>query len=124
MRLIGIYGVFLLLLVSCNPPVRNCEDFHEGSFEFTATLNGESHTTTFSRMGDLEISTYLGKIDSASVRWINSCEYVLKNLHPKNRQDEKSIHIKILTTAQDSYTFEYSMVGDSKKSRGVAYKKE
>ena len=30
--------------------------------------------------------------------------------------------MKILSTEQNSYTFEYSIVGDSRKSRGTAIK--
>jgi len=37
--------------------------------------------------------------------------------------EEKPVHIKILTTTDNSYTFEFSIVGDNKtKSKGVAVK--
>ena len=78
-------------------------------------------TTRFVRNDSIEIDYYQGKADTASIRWVNDCEYVLTKLHPKNNQEKKPILIKILTTTKDSYTFEYSMLGDPKnKQRGTA----
>ncbi len=79
-------------------------------------------STVFERNGDLEIDYFGGKIDSSSVRWINDCEYIMKKMHPKNKAEEKSVHVKILTTTGNSYTFEYNIVGDNNKSRGTAIK--
>lgn len=36
--------------------------------------------------------------------------------------ERKAIHMKILTTSTDSYTFEYSYVGDSNKQKGIVTK--
>lgn len=119
----NLFVLLLLLAVSaCYQPQRDCERFKEGSFSFTARIDGEEQTTLFTRTGDLEIDTFEGKTDSSSVRWLNDCEYVVKKLHPKNKSEEKSIHMKILSTTDNSYTFEYSIVGDSNKSRGTAIK--
>ena len=74
----------ILFFWGCNPPERKCIEFHDGSFTFSEMIDGEMHTTIFTRKGDLEISEYRGHIDSASVRWINDCEYVLKNINPNN----------------------------------------
>lgn len=112
------------LLYSCAGTERNCDDFMEGSFSFTTLVDGKEMTTTFARSQNLEIDEFNGKIDSSSVRWINDCEYVLKNLNPKNRAAEKPIHIKILTTTNNSYTFEYGIVGEAKKQRGTAIRIE
>lgn len=117
-KLIGLALGFLLF--NCYAPERNCEKFHEGKFSFTTTLEGKEQTTTFLRYGNMEISEFIGNTDSASVRWINNCEYILTNLNPKSRSEEKPIHIKILTTTTDSYTFEYKIVGESKSQRGTA----
>jgi hypothetical protein len=46
----------------------------------------------------------------------------MQNINPKNRAEKKSVQMKILTTSSDSYTFEYSFVGDSKKQRGTVTK--
>ena len=66
---------------------------------------------------------YEGKIDSSQVRWINDCEVVFKTINPKNRAEKKDIHLKILSTTDSSYTFEYSYVGETIKQKGVAIKK-
>ncbi len=114
----------LIFLESCQtPPERNCSNFKTGEFSFTATIDGEEKTTTFVRSSDLEVGFFEGKQDSSSIRWINECEYVLKNLSPKNKAEEKSIHIKILTTSDSSYTFEYNAIGDKRKFKGTAFKK-
>nr|WP_299382020.1 DNA topoisomerase IV [Allomuricauda sp.] len=113
----------LAVLQSCqSPPQRNCTDFKTGRFSFSTEINGELKTTTFVRNTDLEVDYFEGKEDSSSVRWINDCEYVLKNLNPKNKAEEKSIHIKILTTTDSSYTFEYNAIGDKRKFKGTAIK--
>ncbi|MEM7380758.1 MAG: DNA topoisomerase IV [Bacteroidota bacterium] len=118
---------FLLLfipfcLTNCYEPQRDCARFKNGAFSFTTVINEEEKTTTFIREGDLEIDFFEGRRDSASIRWINDCEYILKNLSPKNRAEEKSIHMKILSTSDNSYTFEYGIVGESRKSTGTAVK--
>lgn len=111
------------LFTACDgPPQRNCKAFKTGTFSFTAVVNGETKKTTFYRTLDTEIEDFEGKRDTSSVRWINDCEYVLKNKRPKNKAEEKAIHIKILTTSEASYTFEYGTIGDKRKFRGTAYK--
>jgi len=119
-----IYTLFILLLLlsSCYQPQRDCKDFQNGEFTFTTTINGEEITTKFVRKGKLEIDYFKDQADSSSVRWINDCEYIVKKLNPKNKAQEKSIHMKILTTTENSYTFEYSIVGDNNKSKGTAIK--
>ena len=37
-------------------------------------------------------------------------------------QEKKAIGIKILTTSEKGYTFEYAFVGDAKKQRGTVTK--
>ena len=110
------------LMVACYRPERKCEQFKNGSYTFTSTVDGVEMTTNFVRKDALEIDYFNGKADSASVRWINDCEYIVKKLNPKNKAEEKSVQIKILSTTDNSYTFEYGLVGSSKKSRGTAFK--
>lgn len=109
-------------LSACYQPERNCSDFKTGAFSFTTSINGEEKTTTFTRTKTAQIEVFEGKRDSSSIRWINDCEYIIKNLNPKNTAEQQPIHFKILTTTTDSYTFEYSIVGESKKSRGTVIK--
>ncbi|MGV7107382.1 DNA topoisomerase IV [Flavobacterium sp. U410] len=111
-----------LLLASCYNQERNCTDFKTGTFEFSEEIDGKTERSVFERNDSLQIETFRGKTDTSSVRWINDCEFVLQKLHPKNRAETKAIHMKILSTHSDGYTFEYAFVGDSKKQRGKAVK--
>lgn len=118
-----IFSLFLLGVFSCKEaPERNCSDFKVGKFNSSFVVGADTLTTIFERNGELEVEYFEDSRDSSSVRWINDCEYVLKKLSPKNRAEEKSIHIKILTTSDSSYTFEFSAVGETKKLRGTAFK--
>lgn len=112
----------LFLMASCTTPERNCGYFKTGTFQFETLLNGNLVATTFVRNDTLEVDYYEGKADSSSVRWINDCEYIVKKINPKSMSEEKAIHMKILTTEGDFYTFEYSLVGESNKQRGTAQK--
>ena len=120
-----IFGILgLSILSSCYEAERNCEDFRTGTFEFSSYLEGELVTSRFVRNDSIEIDYFRGKTDTSSVRWINDCEYLISNLNPKNRAEEKPVHIKILTTKDNTYTFEYGLVGESKKQRGTVVKVE
>ena len=116
--------LFSVLLSSCFQPERNCADFRKGTFEFEAFLEGELQKTVFTRNDSIEIDFFRGSRDTSSVRWLNDCEYILTNLNPKNRAEEKPLHIKIITTKDNTYTFEYGLVGDPNKQRGTAVKVE
>jgi hypothetical protein len=100
----------------------NCKDFKTGKFKFEHEVNGVKKTTVFERNDSLEIETFEGKIDTATIRWVNDCEYILQKLHPKNMAEEKAIDIKILTTSKNSYTFEFGMVGVDTKQKGTVTK--
>lgn len=113
---------FAILFTGCYESERNCADFRTGSFEFEALSGTEVFKTTIIRMDSLEIDFYQGKSDTSSIRWINNCEYVITKLNPKNQAEKKAILIKILTTSKDQYTFEFSEVGKTKSSKGVAYR--
>jgi hypothetical protein len=114
--------ILSLLFISCYNPERNCEDFRTGTFEFEAYLEGDLVKTTFIRNDSIEIEIYKDKRDTASIRWINDCEYILKSLKPKNLAQEKPIHMKIISTSNNSYTFEYKIVGKNTKQKGRVVK--
>jgi hypothetical protein len=95
-----------------------------GSFKSIVDINDKTYVSTFKRNEKLQVETYEGKTDSSEVRWINDCEVIFKTINPKNRIEKKNIHLKILTTTDNSYTFEYSYVGETKKQKGVAIKTE
>lgn len=118
-----IYSLLLLtLLTSCYNQERNCNDFKTGKFTSETEIEGKKYTSTFERNDSIQIESYEGKIDTFKVRWTNDCEYIIQNTNPKNREEKKLVQMKILTTKADSYTFEYSFVGDSKKQRGTVTK--
>ena len=112
----------LLLLISCYDQERNCKDFRTGKFTFTQMIDSVQKTSTFERSENLQIETFEGKTDTASVRWVNDCECVLQKLHPKNWEEKKSISMRIVTTKKNTYTFEYSYVGEAKKEKGTVTK--
>ena len=112
----------LLLLVACYQAEHNCKDFKTGKFRFEYEVNGEKKVTVFERNDSIEIETFEGKTDTASIRWISDCEYVLKKKHPKNMAEEKAIGMKILTTSGNTYTFEFGIIGSDQKQRGTVTK--
>jgi len=113
----------VLLCVGCfQQSERQCKNFKYGTFEYKAFINGEVQTTRFERKDSIEIDYFQEKIDTSSVRWINDCEYIVKKLNPKNMAEEKAVHIKIISSNDNSYTFEFSIVGNSAKQRGTATK--
>ena len=114
--------LILLFLISCDKQERNCNDFKTGKFEFIQEIDGKKQTSTFERTEKFQIETFNGKTDTASVRWVNDCEFILQKLHPKNMQEKKAISMKILSTKDKTYIFEYSFVGEVKKQQGTVTK--
>ena len=112
----------LLLLASCYNQERNCKDFKTGKFTFTQVIDKVKKTSTFERTENLQIETFEGKTDTATVRWVNDCECILQKLNPKNMQEKKAISMRIVTTNKKTYTFEYSYVGEAKKEKGTVTK--
>lgn len=111
-----------LLLISCYEQEQNCADFKTGSFQFELEIEGKKEVSIFERTDSLQIETFKGVTDTSSVRWINDCEFVLQKMNPKNRNEKKAVHMKILTTKEKSYIFEYSFVGATVKQKGVVTK--
>ncbi|NKI32214.1 DNA topoisomerase IV [Muricauda sp. DJ-13] len=123
MKQLKLLLISVLLFGACaEAPDRNCTDFRTGSFSFSQKIDGAEQTTLFSRTTNLQIEEFNGKTDSATVRWINDCEYILTTINPKSAQEKRPVHIKILTTTDSSYTFEFNIVGESEKLRGTAIK--
>ncbi len=114
--------VSLCLVFSCYQTQRNCTDYKIGKFYSEVWINEVLYKSTFMRTGNTQVEKYDNKTDSTNVRWINDCEVVFKTIHPKNMAEQKDILLKILTTTDSSYTFEYSYVGDTKTQKGIAYK--
>ena len=114
--------LILILLTGCYQIERNCNDYKTGLFKSTITIDGVDYLSTFKRSDGLQIETFESKTDSATVRWINDCEMIFKTINPKNMAQKKDVHLKILTTTDSSYTFEYSYVGKTNKQKGIAVK--
>jgi hypothetical protein len=112
----------LSLITSCYSPERNCQKFKTGTFSYEALVGTKVLTTVFVRTDTLEIDYFQNKSDTSSIRWINDCEYIVQKINPKNRAEKKAIHMKILTTQNNTYLFEYNIVGDSQKQKGTAKK--
>jgi hypothetical protein len=101
-----------LLFVACFSVERDCKPFQTGSFSFTTVVNGDTLVSTFERDEHIEIDYYAGIADTSRVHWINDCECIVKKLNPKSFQDSKAVQMKILSTFEDGYVFEYHLVGN------------
>ena len=112
----------LLLFSSCSSIERECSKFRTGKFLTQTEINDTTYSSVFTRNGNIQIENFNNSIDSSSCRWINDCELVLRTLNPKSKSELKNIHIKILTTTDSSYTYEYSFVGEKRKEIGLALK--
>ena len=114
--------IIFFLMTSCYEQERNCSDFKNGKFESEITIDDVKHTSTFERKDSIQIENYNGVIDTFDIRWINDCEYIMKNSNPKNMAEKKSVSMKILTTKDNTYVFEYNYIGDSNKQKGTVTK--
>jgi len=111
------------MLVSCfNQPERNCTDFKTGKFKVEFEVKGQKHETLLERNDSIQIETYQGKTDTASVRWVSDCEYIVQNLHPETMAEKKAYAIRILNTSKNSYTFEFGEVDSDVKQTGTVTK--
>lgn len=112
--------ISLITLSSCYNVERNCTDFKNGKFLSEIQIDGVKHETVTIRTDTMVIETYRGKTDTSSIRWVNDCEYILRKINPKTMAEKRAITVKILTTSQKTYTFEFGSVGNDKKQKGTA----
>jgi len=122
-----LFLFILTLFTGCYKIERKCQDFKTGEFEFFYTIDGEEKSGRFIRTQKYSVDYFDGKIDSSSIRWINDCEFILKKLNPTNNSEDDAIHMKILTTTDSSYSFEYKLAikklnKPSRTEKGIAYK--
>lgn len=119
MKILSILIIFILC-TSCYEKERNCNDFRTGTFSFNYTIDGIEKTGKFVRTEQYNIDYFENKVDSAEIRWINDCEFIQTKINPKSKSEERSIHMKILSTTNDSYLFEYSLaVSPTNKKKRV-----
>lgn len=117
--------IFLLIFLnfSCYKVERNCSNFRFGTFKYERVIGDKLSTSYFIRNNDIEIEYYNDKIDTSKINWVNECEFVLKKQNPINNLEKKPISIKIISTSEDYYIFEFSLVGNNKnKQRGKIIK--
>lgn len=112
--------LIIFLATSCYEVQRDCNNFRTGTFESQIILNKVLFTSTFKRTESLQVESFRGQVDSASVRWINDCEMIFKTINPKILAEKKDIHLKILNTTENTYSFEYGYVGEANKQKGTA----
>lgn len=122
MKKIILIIVLAISVNSCYKAERNCKDFKTGEFQFEYEVGGVKKTSNFVRNDTLEVGTFEGKKYSSTVRWVSDCEYILQRINPKNIAESKAIQMNILSTTDNSYTFEFSNIGESKKQRGTVIK--
>uniref|UniRef100_UPI00404A832A DNA topoisomerase IV n=1 Tax=Flavobacterium sp. TaxID=239 RepID=UPI00404A832A len=122
MKKILLALVIMIFNVGCFQQERHCTNFKTGTFEFYETIDSIQEKAVFYRNDSLQIETFRGKTDTSTVRWINDCEFIIQKLHPKNRQEKKAIHMKIMTTNENGYLFEYGFVGEKSKRKGEVSK--
>jgi hypothetical protein len=116
--------VIVILFVSCYTPERNCTDYKIGKYKYEALVDGELQTTIFNRNDSIQVEIYKGKTDTSKIRWINKCEFILTPIKPKSILDQYQIHMKILSTTQNTYQFQYNVVGEKQKETGIAERVE
>ena len=112
--------LIIFLATSCYEVQRDCNAFRTGAFKSEIILNEVLLTSTFKRSESLQVESFRGQVDSATVRWINDCEMIFKTINPKTLAEKKDIHLKILNTTDNAYNFEYGYVGEANKQKGIA----
>lgn len=114
------FFTFILICTSCYQPERNCSDFKIGVFKYEALVNGKLESTIFKRNEYYQVEIYKGKTDTSAIRWINNCEFILTPIHPKSILEQYQIHMKIISTTDQTYQFQYNIVGETQKEIGIA----
>ena len=114
-----------LMLVCCiDQPERNCQDYRTGEFWIVIENGGTKDSTLVIRTEDRQIEIYNQRTDTSVVRWLNDCEFVLQLNTPNNKEEEKALGFKILSTTDTSYTFEYGYANAKTRGlKGLAIKK-
>ncbi|PIB31001.1 hypothetical protein BFP77_02800 [Maribacter sp. 4U21] len=122
MKKVFFIGIIACSVASCYQPERDCSAYKTGTFTFNYQIGDSLKTGKFVRGEKYSVDYFDNKIDSATIRWFNDCEFVLQDLESK-----VGIQYKIITTTDSSYTFEYkNAVKDPNKKlivkTGIAYK--
>jgi hypothetical protein len=111
-----------LLATSCYEANLDCKSIKTGTYVSEISIQGKKHQTTSIRSEKFVIETYKGKTDTASIRWVNDCEFILTKLHPKTMAEQPAVSIRIRSSNKKSYTFDYGIVGNPHREQGKATK--
>ena len=115
--------LIFFLFTSCSIPERNCQEFKTGDYEFKTMIDDKEYVSNFIRSDNIEIEFFQGTTDTSYVRWVSDCEFILTKKNPQSINDKKAISMKILSTDDKGYNFEFSIVGNNNSSfRGKAVK--
>jgi hypothetical protein len=112
----------VLLISGCYQAQLDCKSFKTGTYLSEITIQGKKQFTKSIRTDKMVIETYKGKTDTASIRWVNDCEFILTKLHPKTMAEQHAVSIRILSTTEKTYTFDFGIVGNSQRQKGTATK--
>ena len=103
---ITITTIITLILTSCYNQECRCDLVKTGHFKSEITVDDQLLSTDILRTEDYQFETFNNKTDTFSIRWINDCEFILKNANQSSKSYSKSYHYKILSTQSDScYTY-------------------
>ena len=112
MRLFSCFFLVFILFTACYTTERNCKPFQTGSFSFYTIVDGDTLSSRFVRNDSIEIDYFLATTDTANIRWVSDCECIVTKRNPLTFQEAKAVQMKILSTFEDGYIFEYNLVGD------------
>ena len=112
MRIITSFVAVFILFTACYTNERNCKAFQTGSFSFNTVVNGDTLSSRFVRNDSIEVDYFFETPDTSNIRWVNDCECIVTKRNPLTFQESKAVQMKILSTFEDGYIFEYNLVGD------------
>ena len=112
MRIITSFVAVFILFTACYTNERNCKAFQTGSFSFNTVVNGDTLSSRFLRNDSIEVDYFFETPDTANIRWVSDCECIVTKRNPLTFQESKAVQMKILSTFEDGYLFEYNLVGD------------
>jgi hypothetical protein len=107
-----LFVIILILFTSCYQTERNCKPFQTGTFSFYTVVDGDTLSSRFVRNDSIEIDYFFVTTDTANIRWVSDCECIVTKRNPLTFQEAKAVQMKILSTFEDGYIFEYNLVGD------------
>ena len=112
MRLFSRSVLVFILYTACYTTERNCKHFQTGSFSFYTVVDRDTLSSRFVRNDSIEIDYFFATPDTANIRWVSDCECIVTKRNPLTFQEAKAVQMKILSTFEDGYVFEYNLVGD------------